>query len=90
MASKSNLKVLAPYIIICYGVGIAVSIIVFFTGEKNSPFINIGYATCTSERWYLSGEGWTFTAAAGWTVREGARPGDFEIKQRSHVTIFRS
>lgn len=27
----------------------------------------------------LSGEGWTITLAAGWTVRPGRRPGDFEI-----------
>lgn len=27
----------------------------------------------------LSGEGWTITLAAGWTVRPGKRPGDFEI-----------
>jgi hypothetical protein len=27
----------------------------------------------------LSGEGWTITLAAGWTVRPGQRPGDFEI-----------
>jgi len=27
----------------------------------------------------LSGEGWTITLAAGWTVRPGKRRGDFEI-----------
>jgi len=27
----------------------------------------------------LSGEGWTITLAAGWTVRPGKRPGDFEV-----------
>ena len=27
----------------------------------------------------VSGDGWTFTAAPGWTVREGARRGDFEV-----------
>ncbi len=27
----------------------------------------------------LSGDGWTITLAAGWTVRPGARPGDFEV-----------
>jgi len=27
----------------------------------------------------LSGEGWTIALAAGWTVRPGKRPGDFEI-----------
>jgi hypothetical protein len=26
----------------------------------------------------ISGDGWTFTAAAGWVVREGARRGDYE------------
>lgn len=27
----------------------------------------------------ISGDGWTFTAAAGWVIREGPRPGDYEI-----------
>src|SRR5688500_16726861 len=27
----------------------------------------------------FSGDGWTFKAAPGWTVREGARRGDFEV-----------
>jgi len=27
----------------------------------------------------LSGDGWIFTAASGWTVREGGRRGDFEV-----------
>jgi hypothetical protein len=27
----------------------------------------------------VSGDGWTFKAAAGWTVREGARRGDYEV-----------
>jgi len=27
----------------------------------------------------ISGDGWTFKAAAGWVVREGARPGDYEV-----------
>ena len=27
----------------------------------------------------ISGDGWTFTAAAGWVVRAGARPGDYEV-----------
>jgi hypothetical protein len=27
----------------------------------------------------ISGDGWTFTAASGWVVREGARKGDFEV-----------
>lgn len=27
----------------------------------------------------VSGDGWTFTAAPGWTVHEGARRGDFEV-----------
>jgi hypothetical protein len=26
----------------------------------------------------ISGDGWTFRAAAGWVVREGARRGDYE------------
>ena len=27
----------------------------------------------------LSGDGWTFKAATGWVVREGARRGDYEV-----------
>ncbi len=27
----------------------------------------------------FTGDGWTFTAAPGWTVREGARRGDYEV-----------
>lgn len=27
----------------------------------------------------ISGDGWTFTAAPGWTIREGARRGDYEV-----------
>ena len=27
----------------------------------------------------FSGDGWTFTAAPGWTVREGPRRGDYEV-----------
>jgi acetyl esterase/lipase len=27
----------------------------------------------------ISGDGWTFTAAAGWVIREGARRGDYEV-----------
>jgi hypothetical protein len=27
----------------------------------------------------ISGDGWTFKAAAGWVIREGARPGDYEV-----------
>lgn len=30
----------------------------------------------------LTGDGWTFKAAAGWVVREGARPGDYEVVRR--------
>lgn len=30
----------------------------------------------------LSGDGWTFTAAAGWIIRAGRRPGDFEVVPR--------
>jgi hypothetical protein len=27
----------------------------------------------------ISGDGWTFKAAAGWMIREGARRGDYEV-----------
>ena len=27
----------------------------------------------------IAGDGWTFTAAPGWMVREGPRPGDYEV-----------
>jgi hypothetical protein len=27
----------------------------------------------------ISGDGWTFKAAAGWVIRQGARPGDYEV-----------
>jgi acetyl esterase/lipase len=27
----------------------------------------------------ISGDGWTFTAAPGWAIREGARQGDYEV-----------
>jgi hypothetical protein len=27
----------------------------------------------------ISGDGWTFKAAPGWVVREGARRGDYEV-----------
>jgi hypothetical protein len=27
----------------------------------------------------ISGDGWTFKAAAGWVVRDGARSGDYEV-----------
>jgi hypothetical protein len=30
----------------------------------------------------FDGDGWTFKAAPGWVVREGARPQDFEVVQR--------
>lgn len=30
----------------------------------------------------VTGDGWTFTAAAGWVVREGARRGDWEVVRR--------
>ena len=30
----------------------------------------------------ISGDGWTFTAAAGWVIREGARRGDYEAVRR--------
>ena len=27
----------------------------------------------------ISGHGWTFKAAAGWVIRQGARRGDYEV-----------
>ena len=27
----------------------------------------------------ISGDGWTFKAAPGWVIREGARRGDYEV-----------
>ena len=30
----------------------------------------------------FGGDGWTFKAAAGWVVREGARRGDYEVVRR--------
>ena len=30
----------------------------------------------------LTGDGWTFTAAPGWVIREGARRGDYEVVQQ--------
>jgi hypothetical protein len=30
----------------------------------------------------FTGDGWTFTAAEGWVVREGARKGDYEVQRR--------
>lgn len=30
----------------------------------------------------IAGDGWTFTAATGWVVREGARKGDYEVVRR--------
>lgn len=27
----------------------------------------------------ISGDGWTFTAGAGWVIRKGPRPGDYEV-----------
>ncbi|MGE0447807.1 MAG: alpha/beta hydrolase fold domain-containing protein [Vicinamibacterales bacterium] len=30
----------------------------------------------------IAGEGWTFKAAAGWVIREGARRGDYEVVPR--------
>src|SRR5262249_28433820 len=30
----------------------------------------------------FAGDGWTFKAAAGWVVREGARRGDYEVVRR--------
>jgi hypothetical protein len=30
----------------------------------------------------ISGDGWTFKAAPGWVIREGARRGDYEVVRR--------
>ncbi|MGE5244126.1 MAG: hypothetical protein ACM3SQ_07855 [Betaproteobacteria bacterium] len=30
----------------------------------------------------ISGDGWTFKAAAGWVIRQGARQGDYEVVRR--------
>ena len=30
----------------------------------------------------FSGDGWTFKPGQGWTVREGTRPGDYEVVQQ--------
>ena len=30
----------------------------------------------------VSGDGWTFTAAEGWVIREGGRRGDYEVVRR--------
>jgi hypothetical protein len=30
----------------------------------------------------ISGDGWTIKAAAGWVIREGARPGDYEMVRK--------
>jgi hypothetical protein len=30
----------------------------------------------------FAGEGWTLKVASGWVVREGARPGDFELARQ--------
>jgi hypothetical protein len=30
----------------------------------------------------ISGDGWTFKAAAGWVIREGGRRGDYEVVRR--------
>lgn len=39
----------------------------------------------------ISGDGWTFRAAAGWVVREGARRGDYEaVRQRREWALKRS
>jgi hypothetical protein len=27
----------------------------------------------------VAGDGWTFKASPGWAIREGARPGDYEV-----------
>jgi acetyl esterase/lipase len=35
----------------------------------------------------ISGDGWTFKAAPGWVVREGARRGDYEVVRQLSVTM---
>jgi hypothetical protein len=30
----------------------------------------------------ISGDGWTLKVAAGWVIREGPRPGDYEVVQQ--------
>jgi len=30
----------------------------------------------------ISGDGWTFKAGAGWIIREGPRPGDYQVVQQ--------
>ena len=30
----------------------------------------------------FSGDGWRLTISPGWTVREGSRPGDYEVVRR--------
>jgi hypothetical protein len=36
----------------------------------------------------ISGDGWTFTAAPGWVIREGARRGDFEVVRQQQDCAF--
>ena len=36
-------------------------------------------APARPERGAIGGDGWTFKAAPGWLVREGARRGDYEV-----------
>jgi hypothetical protein len=38
----------------------------------------------------ISGDGWTFTAAPGWVIREGTRRGDYEVvrKQAAAVSLI--
>lgn len=33
----------------------------------------------------ITGDGWTFRAAAGWVVREGARRGDVAVMKPQHL-----
>lgn len=35
----------------------------------------------------VSGDGWTFKVAPGWTVREGPRPGDYEVVKTEKPTL---
>ncbi len=39
-------------------------------------------APVRSDEATVSGEGWTFKAAPGWVIREGARKGDYEVARR--------
>jgi hypothetical protein len=34
------------------------------------------------ERGVIAGDGWTFTLSPGWVMREGPRPGDYQVEQQ--------